>query len=153
MGSSTIRALHALVALAHIDMGDAALTLADHLDEQSQAARKVEHGEAQINQMGMVYERLVKPGAPVYAAALGVLARQSMAGKAVLQEARSVHEQARQRVDEQRRVVHEHQGRHEGLSKILKEARAAHAAEVEKKAASEREDLILVRRHLLEQGA
>lgn len=152
MSTSTIRALNALVALAHIELGESALVLADHLDAQARADETVGRCEAQGTQLAMVYDRLAKPGASIYAAAMGVLARQSVAGKAVLVEAQTEQKRVQNLVDEQRQAVHGHQNRHNGLSRFLKEARAEHAAEVEQKAELEREDLFLVRRYLSEQA-
>jgi hypothetical protein len=146
MGTATLRSLNALVALAHIDLGEAALALADSLDEQADALKDVRRAEDHAAQLSAAYERLIKPGASIYSAAMTVLARQALGGRALLQEARTRQFSVDQQVDDQRRVVHRHQSHHEGLSKLIKESRMSHAAELERMASVEREDLFLVRR-------
>jgi hypothetical protein len=148
MSTATIRSLNALVALANIELGEAAMVLADRLDEQANALKDVRRCEERAMQLGAVYERLAKPGASIYSAAMSVLARQSLAGRAMLQEALAHQSSMDQQVDEHRQIVHGHQSRHDGLIKFLRESRLAHAAELEKNAAAEREDLLLVRRFL-----
>lgn len=153
MSTTTIRSLRALHALAHIELGEGALMLADQLDAQAQAAAALRRCETQAKQLGAVYERLAKPGAPIYTATLDVLARQSVAGQVVLDEAQSEMSRIDQEVDAQRQVVQQHQTKYESLGKFLKEARKQHAAEIEKVAGQEREDLFLVRLHLLKEHA
>ena len=153
MATSSIRSLQALVSLANIDLGEAALELADRLDEQAQAVKAVRECEGRLTQLGAVYERLSQPGSSIYMAPLSVLARQSAAGNQVLHESQAKLTQVEQSVDEQKQCVHQHQSRHENLSKFLKTACLQHALSLEKKSALEHEDLFLARRYLTKDHA
>lgn len=144
--TDTIRALKALVALAELDLGEAALTLAGRLDEQSDAKQEATQRQDTMDQLGQVHERLSKPGSSVNAAAMSVLALQTMAGKAALAQARQHQDEADQLVDAQRQEVHRHQSRHDGLKDGLRDAMRADAAARENKLAQDNEDLFLARR-------
>ena len=144
--TSTIRALKALVTLAELDLGEAALTLGDRLDKQSDAKRESVQREEVMNKLGQVHERMSHPSVSVNTAAMSVLARQTMAGKVALFQARQLQVEAERLVDAQRQEVHQHQNRHEGLKNGLRDAMKAHAAVRESKSAQDNEDLFLSRR-------
>jgi hypothetical protein len=144
--TSTIQALKALVALAELELGEAALTLGDRLDKRSDATRETALREEVMNKLGQVHERMTQPSVLVNTAAMSVLARQTMSGKAALFQARQQQNEAERLVDAQRQEVHQHQNRHEGLKKGLRDAMKAHAAMRDNKLAQDVEDLFLARR-------
>lgn len=153
MSTTVIRSLKALVALAEVDLGEAALTLADRLDEQTRVRHEVEEGQAHLSQIGEVFDRLSSPGAVVNSAAMSMLVQQSLAEHDALNLAQARLTQSDQLVDEQRQLVHQQQHRHDGLKDFLKEARKAHAAHIDKHMAQEVEDLFLARRILAKEHA
>lgn len=146
-----IQSLDALVALAHIDLGDAALAMADALDAQAWVSQDLQRVQSHMAQLENVHERLARPGASIYSAAMGVLGRQFVAGKGALQDLQVKQAECDQAVSLRRQGLHEHQRRYEGLSECLNGFKAERAAELEKRAAVEREELFLVRRYLLEE--
>lgn len=153
MSTAMMRTLDTLVALAKVDLGESALTLADRIDEQSNARQAVADGQSQITQIGAAFERLSQPGAPINPGVLSVLARQSMAAQTIFEQAHEWQQSADQLVDEQRQAMHRHQSRHDGLHDFLKNAIKEHTIEQDKKLTQEVEDLFLARRFHLGERA
>lgn len=146
-----IQSLDALVALAHIDLGEAALAMADALDAQALVGQDLQGVQFHMAQLEDVHARIARPGASIYSAAMGVLGRQFVAGKGALQDLQVKQAECDHAVSMRRQGLHEHQRRYEGLSECLNGLKAERAAELEKREAVEREDLFLVRRYLLEE--
>ncbi|MFT3857823.1 MAG: hypothetical protein QM742_10125 [Aquabacterium sp.] len=153
MSRDTIRTLSALKALAEVELGEASLALADLLDQRATRQSTLSRWEGDVRALLASYERLSRPGASVLVGALGSLTRQTMDSRASLEEAQAALSDVDGEVDAQRTVLQGLQARHEALGDILQSARKRHAEELEKRASLEREDLFLVRRHLMGEHA
>jgi hypothetical protein len=150
MNKALISSLQALVALADIELCESALAMAEAMDAKSEADGQVRRCEAQVVQLDEMFERLSAPGVSIDVSAIGFLARQSQLAAAQLTGAVSQDEEAKTLLEERQIALHGHHARHEGLSDGLRSAREERARWLEEKAMLEREDLFLIRRHLLE---
>lgn len=143
----------ALVALADIDLGEAALTLAARLDVQSEAEQAHARCAQHMDNLREVHARWSRPGTPIVPAMHSLLAREAASGLRALRDSEHTWRQAQSEVDACRQVLHEVQRRHESLSEALKTARADRVQWRAHREALAQEDLFLARRHVMKENA
>lgn len=146
MSQATVRTLGALLSMADIAVGEAALDLADRLDAKAEAEQALREQTSQVRELHGMHERLSQPGQALQPELMSQVGRQAMAAVAACREARAHCDDVEAQLDGKRRVLHALQSRQEMIQGLHREARDAHRAEREHREALAREELHLAHR-------
>lgn len=146
MSLATVRTLGALLSMADIAVGEAALDLADRLDAKAQADQELRKQRSQVRELHGMHLRLSQPGQALQPELMSQVGRQAMAAVASCQAAQAHCDDVDAQLDDKRRVLHALQSRQEMIQGLHREARDAHRAEREHREALAREELHLSHR-------
>ncbi len=146
MSLDTVRTLGALLSMADIAVGEAALDLADRLDAKAEADQALRRQASQVRELHGMHERLSQPGQALQPELMSQLGRQAMVAVAAQRQAQAHCDDVEAQLDDKRRVLHALQSRHDMVQGLHREARDAHRAEREHREALAREELHLAHR-------
>lgn len=146
MSLATVRTLGALLSMADIAVGEAALDLADRLDAKAEADRALHAQQSQVRELHGMHERLSQPGQALQPELMSQVGRQAMVAVTACREAQTHCDDVEAQLDDKRRVLHALQSRQEMVQGLHREARDAHRAEREHREALAREELHLSHR-------
>lgn len=153
MSLETVRVLGALLSMAEIAVGEAALDLADGLDAQTRAEGVLRQHESRMRELHGMHERLSRPGLALQPALMGQIASQASDELNACRTARARCDDIAAQLDDKRRVLHALQSRQEMIQDLHHDARDAHRAEREHREALAREELHLSHRWTTGEGA
>lgn len=143
---AAVQTLGALLALADIAVGEAALDLADQLDAKAEADQALRQHESGLRDLHGMHERLSQPGQALQPALMNQIAQQAMDSLNSCQAAQAHCAEVDAQLDDKRGVLHALQSRHEMIQGLHQEARDAQRAEREHREALAREELYLSHR-------
>lgn len=143
---TAVQTLGALLAMADIAVGEAALDLADQLDAKADADQALRRHESRLRELHGMHERLSQPGLALQPALMRQVAGQAADAQASSRSARAHCDEVEAQLDDKRRVLHALQSRHEMIQGLHRDARNAHRDERAHREALAREELYLSHR-------
>lgn len=141
-----VQTLSALLSLADIAVGEAALSLADRIDEKTHADATMQARREAVQALHALHERLSRPGMALQPELMGQIARQAPQLMSDEQEAERRCQDVDEQVDKQRAILQVLQARHDMLKDLHRQAREQLQAEREGREAIAREELYLAHR-------
>jgi hypothetical protein len=141
-----VQTLSALLSMADIAVGEAALSLADRIDEKTDADANLRTRREAVQALHALHERLSRPGQALQPELMGQIARQAPQLMSAAREAEHRCQDADAQVDEQRAILQALQARHDMVQDLHRQAREQLRAEREAREAIAREELYLAHR-------
>jgi len=141
-----IQALTALLSMADIAVGEAALVLADQMDAKVAAEATALAEQDALQALHRMHGRLSEPGQTLQPALMNQIANQVVTVVSAVREAERRCQSIDAQIDKQRSVLQALQGRHDLLHDLHRQARDLYRAEQERREAFARDELYLAYR-------